>query len=99
MGAPELYAALRLLGFSKLVKLSEVEAAWQKLALTLHPDYGGDSVEFQKLLGAVRLVRKELSQPQTCVACKGSGKDTKLNGWVSVSFVCGSCGGSGTKDG
>lgn len=73
----------------------EVKQRWRQLCMSLHPDRGGNPVEFDETRRAYQLALDEASAPKACSRCAGTGKVTAASGFSTVSLVCPSCGGSG----
>jgi len=96
MGASTTEAAFALLGLSTTATLAEVRLAWKRLAMTLHPDRGGDPAEFDRTKRAYELASEIAVQPIVCEVCKGSGKVVHTRGFSQVKFPCPTCGGLGT---
>ena len=87
--------AFMALGLPDTSTPDEVKAKWRELAMKLHPDRGGDGVEFHIVQKAYKIAMKEASAFKACPQCLGSGKVSKTNGWVSIDLPCQACGGAG----
>lgn len=73
----------------------EVKRRWRSLCSTLHPDRGGNPVEFDEMRRAYKLAHDEASAPKACPKCQGKGKVMTASGFHVVSLMCPDCGGSG----
>jgi DnaJ-class molecular chaperone len=68
-----------------------VKAAWREIAMRLHPDHGGDAVEFDTAREHYHAaLLKSTSRP--CPTCGGTGKIIHMSGWSTVTTVCSACG-------
>lgn len=75
----------------------DVQRRYRALALLHHPDRGGDTVAFQKLVASYKRAMQEAAVPLVCAACNGSGRRVVMQGFSSIALSCAACGGSGQK--
>ena len=87
--------AFARLGLSPAATPSEVKLKWRKLCAQLHPDRGGNPVEFDETRRAYKLAFETASAPKPCSACNGTGQVKRVNGFSTIALVCVTCGGAG----
>lgn len=73
----------------------DVKTRWRQLCMTLHPDRGGNAVEFHEMRLAYKEALTEASRPKACLVCNGTGRRTVNNGFVQASLACDACHASG----
>lgn len=84
------------LGLPDTATVAEVKVAWRTIAMTLHPDLGGDPVVFdEKRQSYTAALDKALNRP--CGTCGGKGKIIEMHGWSSSSVLCPICKMGGAK--
>lgn len=86
---------LATLGLPDGTEPDEIRARWRKLCSVLHPDRGGNAVEFNEARKAYNRAMLEASKPKPCGDCNGAGKVTQTANWSSIHMLCQACGGSG----
>lgn len=79
------------LGLSDDATLAEVKRAYHDRARLLHPDLGGDPVEFDQLRQAYAACVTAI-HARKCPTCHGTGKVVHVSGWSSVETKCPTCG-------
>lgn len=87
--------AFQQLGLRPTSSPVEVKQRWRKLCMTLHPDRGGNPVEFDEMRRAYKLAFETASAPRACSNCDGLGKVRSTRGFSTILLVCSSCGGTG----
>lgn len=85
------------LGLPDSATTDEVKRAWRQLAMTHHPDRGGDPSEFDRLRKLYDEALAVAEAPKPCATCNGSGKVRRAHGWTSIELACSRCGGSGEE--
>ena len=84
-----------VLGLPPTATPDEVKHRWRTLCSTLHPDRGGNPVEFDEVRRAYKAAHAEASEPKPCQRCAGSGRVTQGHGFHTVQLACPACGGTG----
>jgi DnaJ-class molecular chaperone len=87
----------QILGLPDDADIKMVGQRWKELALTHHPDVGGDSETFQALREAYTEAR-EIAPAPVCRTCKGSGKVRSGSGFSFTTYTCPDCGGTGDQN-
>lgn len=78
--------------------VKDVKTHWRYRCKMLHPDYGGDGVEFHEqrvLYEAALKEANEPAKPVKCRGCKGTGRVQMQKGFFTSSMMCELCRGSG----
>ena len=85
------FEALVLEGATK----AEVKAKWRELVMTLHPDKGGNVVEFMEVRDAYNKALSTAPERRVCLTCNGSGTRQVQSGFSVINQVCTTCMGEG----
>lgn len=83
------------LGLTSDATADEVKSKWKSLASQHHPDRGGDASTFAEMREAYNEAIKLASKPKKCLACNGTGKRKKSNGFSTINIRCSVCNGRG----
>jgi DnaJ-class molecular chaperone len=86
---------LATLGLPESATLQQAKAARDRLAHELHPDKGGDPIQFATIQTAYRLACQLLAAPKACPHCCGTGEIEYVSGWTTIGALCRECGGRG----
>lgn len=86
------------LNISELSTEAEVKARWRQLAAKLHPDRGGDPVEFDRLRKIYNEALEISQKPLECERCHATGKVWQRSGFHNISVICPVCNGTGEVD-
>jgi len=88
--------AFELLSLPHTATPAEVKARWRELALTAHPDQGGDPEEFTALRSAYNDAY-EAALLTPCPECNGTGAAHASGGFFTAQLPCPECDGGGHK--
>lgn len=93
--------AFGILGVSAEAGADEISSAYRRLAMTHHPDRGGDPAKFHEITTArdVALEYVKTKKPEGCSTCSGTGKVKKMRGFTIMTMSCVECGGTGKARG
>jgi len=83
-------SAFAALGLSDSASLEEVKLAYRNRARELHPDLGGDPLEFEALQ-AIYNEAKEAVLSRKCPTCHGTGKVQHSHGFTTIDMPCPTC--------
>jgi DnaJ-class molecular chaperone len=78
------------LGLSDSASLEEVKLAFRQRAQELHPDHGGDPMEFEALQAIYNEAKQEVLS-RKCPTCHGTGKVQHSVGFSSIDMPCPTC--------
>ena len=84
-------SAFAALGLSDSASLEEVKLAYRNRARELHPDLGGDPMEFEALT-AIYNEAKNAVLSRKCPTCGGTGKVQHTHGFNTINMPCPTCG-------
>ena len=88
--------AFEVLGLAHDASPAEVKARWRELAVSKHPDHGGDPEEFTSLRRAYNDAY-EAALLTPCPECSGTGAVKVYGGFLTTQLPCDTCDGSGRK--
>ena len=87
--------SLKTLGLPEGSTKAEVKAKWRELVMTLHPDRGGNVVQFSETHKAYQDAMLHAPEYHDCPTCHGEGVVKHLHGFSAINTVCPSCMGEG----
>jgi DnaJ-class molecular chaperone len=83
-------SAFAALGLSDSASLEDVKLAYRDRARQLHPDLGGDPMEFEALTAIYNEAKQEVLA-RKCPTCHGTGKVQHSHGFTTVDMPCPTC--------
>jgi DnaJ-class molecular chaperone len=86
---------LQVLGLPEGSTKNEIKARWRELVMTLHPDRGGNIVQFQETHEAYKRAVAQAPEHHGCPTCHGEGTIKQVHGFNQISTVCPTCMGEG----
>ena len=87
-----------LLGISPRSTEAQVKEAWRQKAGIWHPDRPtGDAAKFHRYRLAYHKALRDVTEPQHCNSCKGTGVYLKTTGFASIKLPCVDCEGMGKR--
>lgn len=78
------------LGLPDTATAAEVKAAFREKAQELHPDHGGDPVEFDALRNTYMAALSEIAN-RKCSCCNGTKKVERTIGFRTIKLACPLC--------
>ena len=94
---PDKQTPFEILGIAADASPKEIRAAFRERSKVLHPDHGGDPLDFHNLKEAYDEAMEGIYRKR-CLPCKGTGRIHHSGGtWGAVSLNCSDCRGTGKK--
>jgi DnaJ-class molecular chaperone len=82
--------------FAALPTEMELKRAFDRIAMRVHPDHGGDADVFHEYRERYNRLMTQIRKPKKCPTCKGKGTQAVLLGFTTRLERCKSCNGRGS---